>query len=52
MTERNEYVEAAGEKLTDGEMVERLTHPTHGASEHAGEAGEDRDGHKPRVPEK
>ena len=40
MTERSEYVEAATEKLTDGEMVERFTHPAHGASEHAGEAGD------------
>jgi hypothetical protein len=51
MTERNEYVEAAGEKLTDGEMVERFTHPTHGASEQAREEGEDRDGHTSQAPE-
>jgi len=53
MTERSEYVEAATEKLTDGEMVERFTHPAHGASEHAGEAGEagDRDDQAPQAPE-
>ena len=51
MTERNEYVEAAGEKLTDGEMVERFTHPTHGSAEHVDGAGEGRDGHTSRAPE-
>jgi hypothetical protein len=50
MTERNEYVEAAGEKLTDGEMVKRYAHPAHGASEHAGHAGEDRDDQKSQAP--
>jgi hypothetical protein len=49
MTERSEYVEAATEKLTDGEMVERFTHPAHDASEHAGEAG-DRDDQTPQAP--
>jgi hypothetical protein len=50
MSERSEYVEAATEKLTDGEMVERFTHPAHGASEHAGEAG-DRDDQTSPAPE-
>ena len=59
MTERNEHVDAAAEKLTDGETVERLTHPTPGASEPDGEAAEERDGEAaeerddqtPRTPE-
>ena len=51
MTEPDKYVEAAGEKLTDGEMVERVTHPTHGATEHGGKAGEDRDGQTSLTPE-
>jgi hypothetical protein len=51
MTEHHEYVEAESEKLTDGDAVERFVHPTHGASEHAGEAREDRDGHEPQAPE-
>ena len=55
MTERHEYVDAASEKLTDGEMVERVTHPTHQAIEHAArhaaEAGEDRDQQTSQTPE-
>lgn len=44
MTERNEYGEADGEKLTDGETVERYAHPAHGGSEHADEAAQQRAG--------
>jgi hypothetical protein len=50
MTEPNEYVEAASEKLTDGEMVKRSVHPADGAPEHAGHAGEDRDDQKSQAP--
>jgi hypothetical protein len=51
MTERNKYVDAASEKLTDGEMVERVTHPTHSTTEHAAKAGEDRDEQTSQTPE-
>jgi hypothetical protein len=48
MTEPNEYVDAAAEKLTDGEMVERVAHPTDDSSE---PAGEDREAPSPQAPE-
>ncbi|MCW2697613.1 MAG: hypothetical protein JWR62_2698 [Modestobacter sp.] len=43
-------VTAAGEKLTDGAMVEAVAGSTDSASEHAGEAGKDWDGDPSRAP--
>ena len=51
MTERDEHVEAKSEKLTDGEMVERVAHPT-GASEDAREEGADPDGPPVQTPDR
>ena len=44
-------VEAAGDKLTDGEMVEAVAGSTDSASEHADEAGKDWDGDPSRAPQ-
>ena len=44
-------VEAAGEKLTDGEMVEAVAGSTDSASEHASEAGKDWDGDPSQAPQ-
>jgi len=44
-------VEAAGEKLTDGEMVEAVAGSTDSASEHASEAGKDWNGDPSQAPQ-
>jgi hypothetical protein len=44
-------VEAAGEKLTDAEMVEAVAGSTDSASEHASEAGKDWDGDASKAPQ-
>ena len=44
-------VTAAGEKLTDGEMVEAVAGSTDSASEHASEAGKDWDGDPSQAPQ-
>jgi hypothetical protein len=44
-------VEAAGEKLTDAEMVEAVAGSTDSASEHASEAGKDWDGDPSKAPQ-
>ena len=43
-------VEAAGEGLTDAEMVEAVAGSTDSASEHASEAGKDWDGDPSQAP--
>lgn len=43
-------VEAAGEELTDAEMVEAVAGSTDSASEHASEAGKDWDGDPSQAP--
>jgi hypothetical protein len=47
----SDNVEAAGEKLTDGEMVEAVAGSTDSASEHASEAGKDWDGDPSKAPQ-
>jgi hypothetical protein len=47
----SDKVEAAGEKLTDGEMVEAVAGSTDSASEHASEAGKDWDGDPSKAPQ-
>jgi hypothetical protein len=47
----NSNVEAAGEKLTDQEMVEAVAGQTDSASEHASEAGKDWDGDPSAAPQ-
>jgi hypothetical protein len=44
-------VEAAGEDLTDAEMVEAVAGSTDSASEHASEAGKDWDGDPSQAPQ-
>jgi hypothetical protein len=44
-------VTAAGEKLTDGEMVEAVAGSTDSASEHASEAGKDWNGDPSQAPQ-
>jgi len=51
MSEPSNNVEAAGEKLTDQEMVEAVAGSTDSASEHASEAGKDWDGDPSATPQ-
>ncbi|HEV7727095.1 MAG: hypothetical protein JWQ26_2178 [Modestobacter sp.] len=51
MTEPSSNVEAAGEQLTDAEMVEAVAGSTDSASEHAAEAGKDWDGDPSQAPQ-
>jgi hypothetical protein len=51
MTEPSNNVEAAGEKLTDAEMVEAVAGSTDSASEHASEAGKDWNGDASQAPQ-
>jgi hypothetical protein len=51
MTEPSENVEAAGEELTDAEMVEVVADQTDSASEHASEAGKDWNGDASQAPQ-
>ncbi|MCW2676922.1 MAG: hypothetical protein JWR70_1962 [Modestobacter sp.] len=50
MTEPSTNVEAAGEELTDAEMVEAVSGSTDSASEHASEAGKDWNGDPSQAP--
>jgi hypothetical protein len=49
--EPSRNVTAAGETLTDGEMVEAVAGSTDSASEHASEAGKDWDGDPSQAPQ-
>ena len=49
--EPSSNVTAAGEKLTDGEMVQAVAGSTDSASEHASEAGKDWDGDPSQAPQ-
>ena len=49
--EPSSNVTAAGETLTDGEMVEAVAGSTDSASEHASEAGKDWDGDPSQAPQ-
>lgn len=51
MTEPSNDVHAAGEDLTDAEMVEAVAGSTDSASEHASEAGKDWDGDPSQAPQ-
>jgi len=51
MSETNSHTEAAGEDLTDEEMVEVVAGQTDSASENADEAGKDWNGEAAEAPE-
>ncbi|WP_174277982.1 hypothetical protein [Goekera deserti] len=51
MSEPSSHTEAAGEGLSDREMVETVAGQTDSASEHAQDAGKDWDGEASQAPD-